>query len=541
MYLHPNRYLPAALLLVAVLVLGACFPRSKPAPETVDTATLLFVADLHAQLDPHPELFWRDGEEDRLEVAGGFARVAAVADAIREERDGDVLFLDGGDTIQGGGAAALSDGAVVVPVLNALGFDVAVPGNWEVAYGPDVMRKRLGDLNYPIVAANLREAATGQRLYPPYLIREVGGVRIGIIGYTDPDVPERQPPAYSEGLAYDGPEELPSLVDEVRNEQGADVVVLLSHIGLAKAVALTEDVEGIDIHLSSDTHERTYEPIERNGTWIVEPGAFGSFMGRLDLQVRDGEIVDRSWELLELTASRYPEDAEVRALIDEATRPLREELSTVVGHASSKLARHNVIETTLDHLLADALRDVTGTEIALSNGFRFGNPVPPGPITEADLWNFYPVVTNLKTGRVTGAQLLAFWERELENVFAEDASRRFGGWIPRPSGMQVTFRAGAPAGERVQEILIHGEPLDKERLYTLTACEREGEHPDTLCRIPDALDAKVVEVDAHEAVRRYLGQHSEVSRNHEERIVATDLPGVLRSQYFYQPGAEDER
>ena len=492
--------------------------------------TILYVADLHAQIEPHPELFWSDDGEDRLEIAGGFARVTEAINQIREERGGDVIVLDGGDTIQGSGVGALSEGEALVPVLNAMGFDAMLPGNWEVGYGPDVLRERMAQLDYSVFVANLRDEASGERLFPPYHIQDVAGVRIAVVGYTDPDVPERQPPAYSKGLSYDDAEELPALIEEVRRDHDADVVLLLSHIGLAKAVALTDLVPDIDVHLSSDTHERTYEPLTQAGTWVVEPGAFGSFLGRLDLWVQDGEVVDKSWELIELTADAFDEDPEIRALIDEATAPYKEELGEIVGHSSSVLARHNVIETTLDHLLADALRDVTGTEIALSNGFRFGNPLPPGPIRESDLWNFYPVVTQLKTGKVTGAQIHAFWERELENVFATDATQRFGGWIPRPSGMTITFEAKAPAGERVREILVHGEPLEHDRLYTLTACEREGEHPDTLCRIPNARDTEIVEVDAHEAVRLYLQQHEEVGRDYEGRVIGLDLPRILRSQ-----------
>ncbi|RAL22276.1 bifunctional metallophosphatase/5'-nucleotidase [Lujinxingia litoralis] len=492
--------------------------------------TVLFVADLHAQLYEHPELFWHEGQEDRLEMAGGFARVAAAIDAIKAENPGRVLVLDGGDTLQGAGEAALTQGAAVVPALNALGLDAAIPGNWEVAYGPQVLKDRAAELDFPLFAANLRDEASGERLFAPYIIREVGEVKVAVIGYTDPDVPFRQPPAYSRGLSYQGPEELPALIDEVRQDQGADVVLLLSHIGLAKAVQLTGELEGIDVHLSSDTHERTYEPIVEKSTWVVEPGAFGSFLGRLDLKVHRGQIVDKRWELIELTAEAYPEDAEVRALIDQATAPTRAELSQVIGHTSGVLARHNVIETTLDNLLSDALREATGTEIALSNGFRFGNPVLPGPIVEGDLWKFYPVVTELKTGQVSGAQIRAFWERELENVFAHNPADRFGGWIPRPSNMSVRFEARAPRGERVKEIRVGGELLDDERLYTLTACEREGDEPHMLCRIPNAQNTRIHTLDAHDAVRQYLQKHPDAMRHYEDRVVAEDLPRILRSQ-----------
>lgn len=519
-------------LVASAAVLGAC--ATTPAPvESTHTeprrVTVLYVADLHAQLEPHPERFWRDGEE-RLETAGGFARVAAAIDQIRKERGGDVLVLDAGDTLQGSAPAALTEGRAVVPALNLIGFDGALPGNWEVAYGVDVMKARTGESTHPWFAANVRDAQTGERLFEPWLIREVAGVRVAVVGYTDPDVPLRQPPAYSRGITYDGPEELPSLVRRAREEKGADVVLLASHIGLSKAVDLAGKVPGVDVHLSADTHERTYEPIAVGDTWVVEPGAFGSFLGRLDLVVHDGKVIDRKWELIELTADRFPEKPEVRAAIDASLAPLRAALERPIGRTGVDLERYDVVETSLDTMLADALREATGTEIALSNGFRFGAPLPAGTVREKHLWDFYPITTPLKTGKVTGAQLRAFWERELENVFAKDASKRFGGWVPRPSGMTLKFRANAPKGERVIEIRVGGEPLRDDRVYTITACEREGDTPDMVCRMPGAKETQTLPFDAHEAVRRYLAAHPNAKAEREGRVLAVDLPRVLRSQ-----------
>jgi len=489
--------------------------------------TILFAADLHAQLEEHDELFWHG--EERIERAGGFARLAEAIRSIRRERAGAVLAIDGGDTLQGSAAAAWTEGRAVVPALNAVGFDLGVPGNWEVVHGPRVLVERAEEIAHPLVASNVRRADTGERLFPPWLIREVGGVRVGVIGYTDPDVPFRQPPAYSEGLSYAGPEELPSLVSEVR-EAGAEVVLLVSHVGLAKAVALTDEVPGIDVHLSSDTHERTYDPIDRNGVWVVEPGAFGSFLGRLDLWVREGEIVDKRWELIELTADRFGEDAEVKAIVERSLAPLRERLDQPIGRTEVALARYSVLETNLDNFLADALREATGSDIALSNGFRFGTPVLPGTIREEDLWSFYPISTPLLVGEVTGAQLWAFWEQEIENALSPDHRKRFGGWLPRPSGMTVRFEAKAPFGKRVREILVGSEPVRLDRTYTLTACLREGDAPDTLCRIRGAKNVRMLDFDAHEAVRRYLARRDSVSAELEGRVVADDLPKILRTQ-----------
>lgn len=526
------------LSISALFLLGACSRTNAPqktaqsdqasTDEAVDI-TLLYVADLHAQLAEHPELYW-EGDADRLEIAGGFPRVVQALRDERKKAGADTsITIDGGDTIQGSALAALTDGELIVPLLDMFGFDVAIPGNWEVAYGPDVMKARLSATHYPWIATNIFDKASGEQVFSPTWMTERQGVKIGFVGFTDPDVPFRQPPSYSEGLRYDDDSTLNAYAQELRDD-GADVVVLITHIGLSKALKLTESLEGYDIHLSADTHERTYEPFDVNGIWVVEPGSFGSFLGKMTLRVSNGEIIDKSWDLIELTADAYDEAPDVREKLAELSEPYNEHLSTPLGTLSEGIGRYDVVETTLDNLLADALRDATGTDLALSNGFRFGTPIEAGTLTEANLYDFYPIVTNLKTGEVKGQQLLDFWESELENVFAKDASKRFGGWVPRPSGMSMKFRAHGDTGNRVDEVKIQGELIDPDRVYTITACEREGDEDHMVCRIPNVKNARVHEIDAHEAVRQYLRKHPEITAPARNRVLATDLPEVVRSQ-----------
>ncbi|MCP3062650.1 5'-nucleotidase C-terminal domain-containing protein [Myxococcus sp. K38C18041901] len=289
-------------------------------------------------------------------------------------------------------------------------------------------------------------------------------------------------------------------------------------------------LQRVDVHLSSDTHERTYVPIEQSGSWVVEPGAFGSFLGRLDLWLEEGRVVDRRWELVELTASRFPEDPEMARHVEAALTAHDQALSAQVGHTDVTLARYAVVENPLDNMLADAIRAAGGTEIGLSNGFRFGTPLLSEPVREADLWNLFPVTNKLKTGKVSGRQLRAFWEQELENVFAKNPEHRFGGWLPRPSGMTLRFRADAPKGQRLLALEVAGEPVVDSRLYSVTACERDGDAPDMLCRIPGALEPRVLDLDAHEAVRRFLARAPRLSDTLEGRAVGEDLPAVLRTQ-----------
>ena len=508
---------------------SSVLPAARSAEDGSRSITLLYIADLHAQLEPHAELFWRGGH-DETTTAGGVARIARAVEAIRRERPGQVFFMDAGDTIPGSAAAAWTEGRVVVAPLNALKLDLGIPGNWEVVYGAGVLEQRAREFRHPLIAANIRDATTRKLIFPPYLVKEVGGVRIGVIGFTDPDVPERQPPSYSKGLIFEGAEVLPPVIEELRHREKVDLVILLNHVGLPKAIGLAETLKGVDLVLSGDTHERTYQPIVRGETWVVEPGSFGSFLGRLDLTLRDGKIVDRKWELIELRADRFDEDPAVKKVVDEALAPLRPRLDAVIGRTEVPLMRYNVVETSLDDVLSDALREAAGTEIGLSNGFRFAPPKPAGPIRESDLWDWLPITTRLKVGQVTGRQLRAFWEREAEHVFSRDPRKLFGGWLPRPSGMTVRLVAGAPTGHRIREIRIGGKRMEDDRSYTLVACEREGDEPDKLCRIPHVQAPRVLDLDAHQAVRRYLARHSPLPAAVGGRVVAEDLPPVVRSQ-----------
>ena len=286
--------------------------------------------------------------------------------------------MDAGDTIQGSAAAAWTEGKAVVAPVNALKLDLGIPGNWEVVYGAKVLEERAGEFRHPLIAANMRDAETKKLVFPPYLVKEVGGVRIGVIGFTDPDVPERQPPSYSKGLTFEKSDVIQPLIDELRRKEKADVVVLLTHVGLPKSIRLAETLKGVDFVLSGDTHERTYEPIVRGDTWVVEPGSFGSFLGRLDFTLKSGKITDRKWELIELRADRFAEDPKVKRVVDETLAPMRPRLDKIIGETKATLMRYNVVETSLDDVLSDALREAAGTEIALSNGFRFSPPTPAG-------------------------------------------------------------------------------------------------------------------------------------------------------------------
>ncbi|MDX5422978.1 MAG: 5'-nucleotidase C-terminal domain-containing protein, partial [Hymenobacteraceae bacterium] len=147
-----------------------------------------------------------------------------------------------------------------------------------------------------------------------------------------------------------------------------------------------------------------------------------------------------------------------------------------------------------------------------------------------DLWNMLPVNENVKTGKATGKQIQDWMEKELHNVFAEKPLERFGGWVIRFSGMEMTFNANAPKGQRVQSITVGGKPLDPNKVYTMGACLRRGEPDDMLCRMPGATDPKVLDYTIHDVIEEYLKVKGTVAPKTDGRAKALDLPAPVLSQ-----------
>jgi sulfur-oxidizing protein SoxB len=504
--------------------------------------TILHTSDIHAQLYTHDEFFWENNQAV-YRKRGGMAVLKTMINKLRAKNPEHTLVIDGGDCFQGGGLASLTAGAALIPMINNIGYDLMLPGNWEVAYGKKMMLEDLGGYNANKVCANMwhnsQDEYQDDPIFPPYWIRFMNGVKIGFIGYNDPLTFKRQPPAYSKGIKFTAPElNVKKYVKLLREQEDCSLVFLVTHMGLAQQIGLANmpDVEGVDYILGADTHERIRKPIEGKYTRVTEPGAFGSFVSKLDLILEKGKIKERSYELLDVDPDRYKADKEMLALIAQLEAPYKKELSRVIGTTKTPLVRYFVIETPMDNFLTDALMWKFQPDIAISNGFRFCPPLVPDPktgiaeITKDYLYGMLPADNQVKYGKVSGAQLRDWLEKELENAFAKDPARRFGGWLVRFKGMEINFTISKPAGERVNWIRIGGKDCDPDKRYTITACEREGDPPDTLCRIDKVQDVKDSGINMHTAIEEYLAKFSPIAPQLDGRATATDAPSTLLTQ-----------
>lgn len=499
--------------------------------------TLLHTTDIHGQVNVHDEFFWEEGKA-AFRKRGGFAHIKTMINQLRKENP-NTLMLDGGDCFQGSAIAALSEGQAMIPLMNNIGYDLMLPGNWEVVYGKKMMVKDMGGYYAPKVCSNMFDDQTMELMFPPYHTFYIGGIKIGFVGYNDPLTPMRQSPDYWEGIKFSDPEKnVAAYVRLLKEQEGCKMVFALTHMGMAQQLHLSNQpyADGIDYILGADTHERIREPLQGKYSKVTEPGSFASFLGKLDIVIEDGKIKEEAYELMEVDPEKYAADEEMVELLAKAHAPYNNEIKRVIGKTKTILQRYFVIETPMDNLITDAVMWKAKPDISLSNGFRFCTPLIPDPktgeaeITKEYLWSMLPVNSEVKMGEVTGQQLSNWLEREMENVFAKDATKRFGGWLIRFSGMKMKFTIGNEMGKRLQELKINGKPVDLNKTYTITACEREGDLESILCRIKDVKNVKMLGYTLHDVMEQYLAKHSPVSPKVDGRATATDAPSTLLTQ-----------
>ncbi len=461
--------------------------------------TIIQLNDSHGYLELHHELFWAAGRAE-YRPAGGYARIATALHQVRRERPNQVLALDCGDTLHGTYAAVQSQGEALIPLLNRLDL-TAMTAHWEFAYGPARLRHLAGQLAYPVLAANCFERATGDLAFQPSLVQEVGGLRVGVVGLAATIVDKAMPPSFSQGLYFSlGNEELPGHITRLRDQEKADLVVLISHLGFPQDMKLAEEVKGIDVLLSGHTHNRLDRPVRVNDTLIIQSGCHGSFLGRLDLEINGGRVQDYHHQLMTLTQS-LEADPEMQDMVETVLEPHREELSQVVGYTDTGLNRNTTLEATMDNLLLQSLLEVPGVPVAFSNGWRYGAPVPPGPITLNDLWNIIPVNPPVSTVELSGEEIWTMLEENLEHTFARDPYSQMGGYLKRCLGLTLYVKLENPFGQRIQELFIGGERVEPGQVYPAVFVTAQG--------VPNkyGTNRQKLEVRAIDALREYLARH----------------------------------
>lgn len=487
-----TRSLPSLkpfLALCAVLMAGAVFTSHADEQKTPASQkngpislTILHTNDIHGHVEP-----WQGWEgELKGRLMGGLDRLSArVREARASAGAESVLLLDAGDTFGDTMIAVETEGKALVEVMNAIGYDAMVIGNHEPDFTAEKLRQRISEARFPILAANIQDRNSGQLFTKPYILRTIQGVKVGILGLAYPNTAKTSAQKNVQNLHFE--EAVASArryVPQLQRE-GAQIVIALTHLGLSADKQLAEQVAGIDVIVGGHSHNRMHDALKVGQTLIVQAGAHGSDLGRLDLRIINGQIASHAHTLIPVTGNAT--DGQMTALIARQRAAYEQKMNAVIGHAQTLIPRAQTIagqepekrdaESPADDLFADAIRASTRSEIAFLPGLGYGVAIQPGPLTAAALRNLIPHDSAVWTMRLTGDQILQVLEQAIENFSSKDPSQKVGGMI-QISGLQFSYKPEAEFGQRVQQVSVANKPLSPKRWYTVAvnALLAEGGH-----------------------------------------------------------------
>ncbi len=412
---------------------------------------------------------------------GGFAHLATLVKRLKASRPG-ALLLDGGDTWQGSATALWTNGQDMVDAAKLLGVDV-MTAHWEFTLGEERVKQIIekdfagtgtgssGSHRIDFIAQNVKTRDFEDPVFKPFVIKEMNGAKVAIIGQAFPYTPIANPhwqvPNWTFGIQE---AELQKQVNEAK-AQGAQAVVLLSHNGMDVDLKLAGRVTGIDAILGGHTHDGVPKPtlVSRTDgqTLVTNAGSNGKFLGVLDIDVSQGKVKAVNYRLLPIFANMLPADREMQAYIDKVRAPFKARLEEPLAITEGMLYRRGNFAGSVDQVIMDALMQVRGAEIAFSPGFRWGTSLLPGQtITREHVMDqtaiTYPWTT---LSDIKGDMLKIILEDVCDNLFNPDPYYQQGGDMVRVAGMSYTCAPGAKSGERISDMRLKGQLIDPNKTY----------------------------------------------------------------------------
>ncbi len=408
----------------------------------------------------------------RYGKVGGFAHMATLVKQLKASRPG-ALLLDGGDTWQGSATSLWTKAQDMVDAAKLLGVDV-MTGHWEFTYGmervQEIVQKDFKD-QISFVAQNIKTNDFGDPVFPPYVLREINGISVAIIGQAFPYTPIANPRYLMADWSFGIQDEnMQKMVDEVR-AKGARLVVLLSHNGMDVDLKMASRVRGIDAIFGGHTHDGVpiAVPVSNAGgkTLVTNAGSNGKFLGVMDFDVQGGRVADFRYRLLPVFANQLPPDPDMAALIQRVRQPFETSLAEKLAITDGLLYRRGNFNGSWDQLVCDALMDVQTAEIAFSPGFRWGTTLLPGDAITRELMMDQLAITYPYTTvtELTGEAIKAILEDVADNLFNPDPYYQQGGDMVRVGGMAYSCRPTEKMGQRITDMRLGGKPMDASRRY----------------------------------------------------------------------------
>ena len=466
---------------------------------------------------------------------GGFPQMKTLLDRLRKQAGGrqNTVTLDGGDLWQGSGTSLWTRGVDMVEASNILGIDVMV-GHWEFTYKEEEVLSNVSLFKGDFIGQNVRvkedslmdegystmvEKFDGRGLYDedaglafqPYVIKEINGAKICIVGQAFPRTANANPPEFfpdwSFGLRED---DMIELVQAIREEEQPDAVVLLSHNGMDVDIKMAERVPGLNAVFGGHTHDGVPEPIkvknvEGNECWVTNAGSNGKFVGVMDFDIADGKVKGMSYNMMPILANELPADKEMQAFIDQMRSTKYDEnivesrvkamhynksrlgktyaeiLEEKLAIADRVLYRRGNFMGTWDQVLCNALREEYKADVAMSAGVRWGTTTLKGDwITMEDVMTQCSMTYGeTYVSEMTGKDLLNVLEQVADNLFDPDPYLQSGGDMVRVGGLDYTIDPSKPLYERITNArLDNGHLIEADQKYKVAGWAQVNRTPE---------------------------------------------------------------
>ena len=459
---------------------------------------LLFSNDVHGGIDAVLATFMNPDFPPPL---GGAASAATYIELVREyakENDEAVLLLDAGDFFQGHPIGTMSEGVAVINYMNWIGYDAMTIGNHEFDLGYDTLLNTLSLAKFPIVCSNIIVEETGE-LIPdcvPYIIKNIKGIDIAIIGICTLDTPLMSFPENIRGLKFiDAAETVEKYIKEVQ-ARGVDLIFVLGHLGIPydvesayqydiveghindedrrwpdNAMHVAYKVPGIDVFLAGHIHKGYNIPWEEpeNHTLLLQNYGYGSNIGHIILTI-DTETKTLSGyelpayidgDLIALFSEEFIPDPWYKEKIDSMQAVAEKGMDEIVGHAGMHLSRVGAAQSIIGNLVMDAMLEESGADFAFLNLGGVRDDIKGGPVTYRDVFDVLPFDSQVITMEIDGAKLKEILEVRV-------AGGRHG---LRIAGGEVEYSKEYPDFERVTNLAIGGEPWDPDKIYTVATVD----------------------------------------------------------------------
>jgi 5'-nucleotidase / UDP-sugar diphosphatase len=472
--------------------------------------TILHVNDTHGHILPAIE----KTIDETIPVSGA-AHLAVLVAAERAKNPQGTLLLSAGDMFQGTPISNVFRGAPGIAVMNALHFDAMAIGNHEFDWSLDTLRELRTSASFPFLSANI-EKETGGPIegVKPFVILDRKGLKIAVIGLTTEEVAYTTKPDYVKSLRVLEPEKvLPGLIADAKR-QGAQLIIVLSHIGLDADKAIARAVPGIDLIVGGHSHTAVTAPVLVGATMIVQAGCYGYYLGVASLRV----VVEDSGQLRVSGTGRLQtvlsgpdngSDPRIAGLVNEYNEKIKVKFSEVVGETTVDLTTSKEHETNIGNLLTDAMRLASGADMAFQNSGGIRTNIPSGKISLEQAYTLLPFDNVLMTMDLPGTAVL----RLLEQSAVSERG------VLQMSGVTVSYDPSKPAGGRVAAASVGGRPLEPARTYRIATNDFLAAGGDDFKPFMDGKNV-VYGDNLRDVFVTYLKQHSPVAPRAEGRVSA---------------------